>query len=274
MIRWWCTALERPWSWEWIPYPGIWLASIVPIVFYVRAVARHSEPTDRRKATQFVAGMLVFWVASDWPLGALGAGYLASAHMVQFLLYTLVVAPLLMLGTPEWMARRLVSRVRLYRATTRLSRSMVACGLIYNLLLIATHAPSTVEALRTNQLGSFVMDAVWLLTGVILWLPILSPVPEGRVSSAPARMIYLFVAASIVSVIPASFLTFTTTPIYAIYELAPRIGAITAREDQQMAGIVMKLATIPVIWTTIAVLWFRWAKSEETARSTAPGHAR
>jgi len=245
----------------------------LPVVFYVRSINRHSAVADRRKLIQFIAGMAVFWVASDWPLGALGAGYLASAHMLQFLLYTLVVAPLLMLGTPEWMARRLTGRLRLYRATTRLGRSLVTCGVVYNLLLIATHAPGTVEALRTNQFGSFLMDTVWLLAGFVLWLPLLSPIPEARMTSAPARMIYLFVTASIVSVIPASFLTFTTTPIYAIYELAPRIWGLTAREDQQLAGIVMKLATIPVIWSTIAVIWFRWARTEDASRP-AVGHAR
>jgi cytochrome c oxidase assembly factor CtaG len=73
---------------------------------------------------------------------------------------------------------------------------------------------------------------------------------------------YLFVATGIVAVIPASFLTFTTTPVYAIYELAPRIGSLTAIEDQQLAGIIMKIATIPVTWATMAVLWFRWSKQE------------
>ncbi len=265
MITWWCTAQEEPWTWNWVAYPGIWIAAILPIVFYVRAALIHVGPVDRKKLYQFLGGMLVFWVASDWPIGPLGAGYLASAHMIQFLLYTLVAAPLLMLGTPEWMARRVTSRLRAYRLTTKLGRSLVVSGLLYNLLLIFSHSPGVVEVLRTNQFGSFVMDALWLLAGMIFWLPVLSPLPEGRHESAIGKMIYLFVSASVVSVIPASFLTFTTTPIYSIYELAPRIGSITAREDQQLAGIIMKLVTIPVIWTSIAVLWFRWAKSEDAA---------
>jgi hypothetical protein len=37
---------------------------------------------------------------------------------------------------------------------------------------------------------------------------------------------------------------------------------LTAIEDQQLAGIIMKIATIPVVWTTIAVLWFRWSAQE------------
>lgn len=262
MITWWCTALERPWTWEWIAYPGIWVVSAVPLILYFRAVVRHSAPIDRRKAIQFTMGVIVFWLASDWPLGALGAGYLASAHMTQFLLYTLVSAPLLMLGTPEWLGQDLTERLRIRRLATWLGRRVVVAGSLYNLVLISTHAPATVQVLRTNQFGSFAMDLVWVLAGVILWLPVISPLAEGRAGSSWGKMTYLFVTTSIVAVIPASFLTFTSTPIYAIYELAPRIGSITALEDQQLAGIIMKLATIPVVWTTIAVLWFRWSARE------------
>jgi len=262
VIEWWCTALARPWSWQWIPYPGIWAASIIPLVVYWQSVRRHDGPTDHKKAAQFIAGMVVFWLASDWPLGALGAGYLASAHMTQFLLYTLVAAPLLLLGTPEWMARNFTRRLRIQRITVWLGRSLVPSALIYNAILLSTHAPGTVEILRNSQLGSFAMDIVWLIAGWVLWLPVISPLPEGRASSPWAKMAYLFVTTSVVAVIPASFLTFTSTPIYGIYELAPRIGSLTALEDQQLAGIIMKIATIPIVWSTIAVVWFRWTARE------------
>jgi putative membrane protein len=262
MISWWCTALARPWSWQWIPYPGVWLVSLLPMVFYARAVHRHESKTGWKRQAQFFAGMLVFWIASDWPLGTLGAGYLASAHMVQFILYTLVAAPLILLGTPEWMARHLLRRLHLERTAVWLGTSVVTTGAIYNVVLLTTHAPATVQVLRTNQLGSFAMDMIWILVGLMLWLPVLSPLPEGRARSTFTKMAYLFVTTSVVAVIPASFLTFTSMPIYGIYELAPRIGSMTAVEDQQLAGIVMKIVTVPIVWGTVAVLWRRWSVEE------------
>ena len=262
MITWWCTALERPWTWQWIAYPGIWVAALLPLVGYLRAVWRHPGPIDRKKAVQFITGVVVFWVATDWPLGALGAGYLASAHMVQFLLYTLVASPLLMLGTPEWMARAVARRLHLEGAVTYLGTGLVASAVIYNTILLSTHAPATVQVLRTSQFGSFAMDALWMVAGLVLWLPVLSPLGEGRARTSWGKMAYLFVTTSVVAVIPASFLTFTSTPIYGIYELAPRIGSITALEDQQLAGIIMKIATVPIIWSTIAVIWRRWVAEE------------
>lgn len=266
MISFWCTALTRPWTWEWIAYPGIWLASLLPIIAYVVAVRRHPDRIDWAKTSQFVGGWIVFWIASDWPIGTLGAGYMASAHMTQFLLYTLVAAPLILLGMPEWMANRVANKLGIRKVLVRLGNSLFASALVYNLVLVATHAPGTVEALRTSQFGSFLMDVLWMVAGFVLWMPIVAPIPQARTRSAGAKMVYLFVAASIVSVIPASFLTFTNVPIYGIYELAPRVTSLTAVEDQQLAGIIMKIATIPVIWATIAVMWFRWsAKEVQTA---------
>ncbi len=262
MITWWCTALTRPWTWEWVPYPGIWLATLIPLAMYFRAVVSSERPIDGKKAALFTGGMVAFWGATDWPLGTLGAGYLASAHMTQFLIYTLVAAPLLLMGTPEWLARRISERLGIDRLVVRIGSSLFLAGLLYNLVLVSTHAPGTVQALRTNQLGSFAMDVIWLLAGFILWMPVLSPLPEAKSRSNWAKMAYLFITTSVVAVVPASFLTFTQQPIYAIYELAPRVFSMTAVEDQQLAGIIMKIATIPVIWSTIAVLWFRWTSQE------------
>lgn len=260
MILWWCVALEKPWSWEWAPYPGVWVATLLPILGYWWMVRRYPEPVDRRRFLFFVLGMFAFWVASDWPLGVLGAGYLALAHMIQFLLYTLVCAPLLLLGTPEWMARRMPGPM--LRMVTWLGRAPLVCAVIYNVVLLVTHSPGTVEVLRRSQLGSFAMDIAWVLAGLVLWLPVISPLPEGRVRAVWGRMLYLFGATGLVAVIPASLLTFSTTPVYAIYELAPRVFGLSASEDQQIAGIIMKLATIPIVWGTIGVLWLRWTREE------------
>ena len=156
MISWWCVALQEPWSWRWIAYPGIWVAMAAPLVAYFRTVSRSDRPTTRRQKVQFLVGMLILWIATDWPLGTLGAGYLASAHMAQFLLYTLGAAPLLMLGTPDWMAERIIARLRLGRVARWLGGSLVGAGVIYNLMLVSTHAPGVVSLFRTSQVGSVV----------------------------------------------------------------------------------------------------------------------
>src|SRR5919109_2214426 len=89
----------------WLLLGGVWVAYVVA----VRTHARTAPPADLeergRRSALFSTGMALLLVASDWPVHDLAEGYLYSAHMVQHLVYTLVAAPLLLVGIPAWMWR-------------------------------------------------------------------------------------------------------------------------------------------------------------------------
>ncbi|MBW3667054.1 MAG: cytochrome c oxidase assembly protein, partial [Actinobacteria bacterium] len=67
---------------------------------------------------------------------------------------------------------------------------------------------------------------------------------------------------SLLPTIPASFLTFSSVPIYPVYGDASLVWGLSAVTDQTVAGIVMKLGGGLLIWGTIAVIWFRWTSEE------------
>ncbi|WP_334142275.1 cytochrome c oxidase assembly protein [Rhabdothermincola sp.] len=273
-MSWWCSATREPWSWAFRAYPGIWVAMLTLIAGYAWSWHRHHRggrpiaPGDRRKRWWFALGMAVLWLATDWPLGTLGAGYLATAHMVQYMLYTLVAAPLLLLGIPDWMVRPAVERFRLGPALRFLARPVVA-GISYNLVLIATHAPFTVDTFRSSQLGSMLLDLTWLLSGLLLWTPLASPLRELRHPSPAVQCVYLFLAAGAIAMVPGGMLTFADFPLYRTYELAPRVYGLSASDDQQMAGILMKIGNIPIVWTVIFVIFVRWAMRDGGATRPA-----
>lgn len=270
-MAWWCSALQRPFDWTPRPYLGVWLFCSLLVAGYVALLRRHAARTGspaatRRQRWQFAGGIVALWIASDWPVGTLGGGYLSSIHMLQYMLYTLAAAPLLMLGTPDWLARAVLTRLRIAAAWKVLTRPVVAV-LVSNGLLIATHAPYTVDLLRSSQLGSFALDMVWLVSGLIMWSPIIDPLREYRLRSAPIKLVYLFAAAALMPMIPGGFLVFADHPLYATYEMAPRVG-ISALHDQQLAGVLMKIGNLPVIWTVMGVIFFRWYETDQrhTAR--------
>ena len=267
MIRWWCSAVEPPWTWAPRPYVGVWLLCLGIAGWYAIEWRRHRlhQPAlegDTTHMRRFALGIAALWVASDWPVGALAGGYLMSIHMLQYLLYTLAAAPLLMLGTPEWLAESVLHRLRLRSAWFVLSKPLVAI-IVSNVILIATHSPFAVDSFRSTQVGSFAMDMIWLLSGLVLWAPIINPVPAARMTSAPLRIVYLFLAAAVLPMVPGGFITFSPNPLYATYELAPRLG-MSAIHDQQLAGVLMKIGNLPVIWAVMGVMWFRWYERENT----------
>lgn len=266
-MTWWCAATEDPWSWSVRFYPGIWAMVALLVGSYVlawRAGRARGEVTrkDENRRWAFAGGMVLLWLATDWPLGTLGSGYLASAHMLQFMLYTLCAAPLILVGTPEWMLRSLVDRVHAMPALRVVARPIVA-GIAFNLILVATHAPWTVDTFRSSEVGSMVLDVTWILAGLVLWLPLAAPLPEVRTASPAARCVYLFLAAGVVPMIPGGFLTFSELPLYATYELAPRVHGFGSSNDQQVAGILMKIGSIPIVWTVIFVIFLKWAVTDK-----------
>lgn len=274
-MRWWCSAVQEDWDWTPRPYLGVWLLIAVIGGSYARMWQNHRrdhEPleADKKYMRRFAGGAALLWIASDWPVGTLGGGYLASVHMVQYMLYAFAVAPMLMLGTPQWMAEAVLDRLRLRTIWFALSKPLVAV-LISNALLVVTHSPVGVDFLRASQFGSFTMDMIWLFSGFVLWAPIINPIPEAGMTSAPGRILYLFLAAALVPMIPAGFITFSPSPLYSTYELAPRVGP-TPLHDQQLAGVIMKLASIPVVWSAMGVIWFRWYNkdNERPAHRRAP----
>jgi putative membrane protein len=266
-MTWWCAATRVPWSWQPRAYPGVWVFVAGLALAGVLAARRSGMRPSGRQAAAWWGGLAALWVASDWPVGTLGSGYLASAHMLQYFLYTFVAAPLLVLAVPEALARRGLARARLYRAYRALSRPLVA-GAIANVVLVTTHAPVTVDLFRSNQLGSFVLDLAWLAGGLALWLPVCGPIPEAK-PSYPARAVYLFFAAGLVPMVPGGFLTFADFPLYSTYELAPRVGGIHPLEDQQVAGALMKVGNLPLIWPVIGALFWRWSQAERGAVADA-----
>jgi putative membrane protein len=94
-----------------------------------------------------------------------------------------------------------------------------------------------------------------------MWMPVLSPTTAIPRLPPPGQMGYLF-AQSLLPTIPASFLTFSTVPLYPVYGDAALAFGITAVADQTIAGVIMKLGGGLLLWATIAVIWFRWTKQE------------
>ena len=270
-MTWWCAARDVAWTWTWQAYPGVWLFVLgLGAGFFLllrRLAPRHAPageaPLATGQAAWFTFGLVVLWLATDWPIGALGAGYLLTVHTAQWILYTLVVPPFLLLGVPAWLPLAAGAESRLGRALRLLARPVVAL-MITDAILLASHLPPVVDGFRRTQFGSFAVDVAWLIGGLVMWWPVLAPNPAISKVSYPWKIGYLFLS-TLVPIVPAAFLTYADFPVYSLYELAPRVHAIPAITDQQAAGLIMKAVADPIIWLAMAIVFFRWQRVEEAA---------
>jgi len=255
-MQWWCSATGVEWSWAWRAYPGVWLFVLGLAIWYARTTVHASRLTAHgSRLASFGLGLVLLWLALDWPAGALGAGYLLSIHTTQYVVITLVAIPLLLVGVPPEV-----------RPRGSLSRFLAgpAQGLLgYTAVMAVTHVPSVSDALMATQIGSMVVDLAWMAGAILLWWPVLAPDGAVRISP-PLRVGYLFLA-TIPPTIPAAFMVFSDYPLYATYELAPRVHGIASGSDQQTAGLIMKAGADPLLWVAMAVVFFRWQRAEEAS---------
>jgi cytochrome c oxidase assembly factor CtaG len=262
-VTWWCQTTQVPWDWTPRYYVGVWILVALFVIPYALAVRNRArsvglDAKDKRAAVWYGLGVVAMWAASDWPLGTLGAGYLLSIHTVLYLVYTMVAAPLMLLGLRPWMAKAILQRLRGWAIYRQVRKPWVAI-VILNGILVITHIPSLVDALRVSQLGSFALDALWLFSGLCGWLPVISPFAPDRIRSAIWQCVYLFIAFGAFPMLPGAFITFAGVPLYRVYDLAPRFDGWTPLEDQQLAGAIMKVGNIPILWAVIGVLFLRTA---------------
>jgi putative membrane protein len=250
----------------WHPHPDVWLVLGSVVAAYLIANRRHErrtgQATPERQRRLFLGGMAVLLVASEWPMHDLSEGYLYSVHMVQHLLFTLVAAPLLVAGTPAWILRDVLRPTWAFRAFRFLTRPLVAI-VVFNGVLLFTHWPAVVDASVTEPgIVHFALHVLVVGSAYVMWWPVVSPLPELPPMNPPAQMLYLFVQ-SLAPTIPASFLTFGSEPLYDVYATFPRIWALSVLDDQLIAGLIMKLAGGALLWTVMAVVFFRWANREQ-----------
>jgi putative membrane protein len=226
-----------------------------------------ASATSRSQVAAFTAGVVVLLVASDWPIHDVAEGYLYTVHMVQHLLFAFVAAALLLLGTPSWLARKVLSPKWLLATVKWLARPVP--GLIqFNLVIVLSHWPLVVEATVEHHPLHFVAHAVLLVSAVLMWMPVLSPLPEVPRAKPLVQMLYLFLQ-TVVPTVPASFLTFGSKPLYHVYETFPRLGGISALDDQLTAGLIMKIGGGLFFWVVIAIIFFRWYAAEEAKEKAA-----
>lgn len=273
-MQWWCVAQPgTAWSWTWQPLPGVWVAVALLAWGYRRVVRRlgdGGEPHGRIRLRRLsLAGALfLLWASLDWPLGPLGATYLASVHMIQFLAVGVAAPPLLLLALPPAAYDGLRAHPRLL-AALEWTTHPVPAFFLFNIAMTATHWPGVVDALMPTQLGSFAIDLAWLLAGLVFWWPLVAPVPDRSGFHPLGKIAYLALNAFLIRP-PFAMMIFSENPIYAIYELAPPPGG-DALDDQQFAGAVMKIGLAWIMFIGVLVVFRRWMVREDAAPSDGEG---
>jgi len=251
-------VIVAPWQrWDLHPSVVIGLVLLGGLYVYLGGVA-----APRRLVASFVGALGVAFLALDGPLHNLSDNYLFSAHMAQHLVLTLLFPPLLLYGTPTWVVRPLIRPRRLFRVAAVLTRPLPA-AVIFSTPITLWHFPGFYEAALRHHPLHIVQHLVFIATAVLMWWPVLSPVPELPRASYLTQLLYLFLLGLPMSLVGA-LITLSEEVLYPFYTRAPRVWELTPLADQQLGGLLMWVVGTLVLWAAATVVWFRWAAREES----------
>lgn len=256
----------EPWN-RWDVHPSVAIGLVLLGGLYVYWGGLRA---DRRRALAFGASLLVIFVALNGPLHNLSDAYFFSAHMAQHLLLTLLFPPLLLYGTPAWVVRPLLTP-RWVMALARVVTRPVVAAAVFTAPIVLWHLPLFYEAALRHHGLHIVQHLVFLAGGVLMWWPILSPVPELPRIPYPGQMLYLFLLGLPMS-LTGALITLSDGVLYPFYAAAPRLwggggggggGGLDALADQQIGGLLMWVPGGLALWGAMTVVWFRWSGREQ-----------
>jgi putative membrane protein len=250
-------------------FPGELHADVVAGVLllgaaYVWAWRRRGLALSRGRATSFAGSLVVALIALNGPIHDLSDRYLFSAHMVQHLLLTLVLPPLLLGGTPSWLVDDLIRLARrsvvLGWVAGRVTRPLPAFAL-YAIALIGWHLPGPYDiALETH--GWHVVEHLTLIaTAVLGWWPVVSSSTLAPALPHAAQILYLFVFGIPMTVV-AIMITGAERVLYPFYAAAPRVSGLMPFDDQRLGGIIMWVPAGMIPLVAFTVVFFRWVAAE------------
>ncbi len=256
-------------DWNWEPSIILGLVLLCGIYLYGVGPLRRrfgwASEIDKRQMMLFLSGAFVIFIALASPLDEIGDRYLFGAHMVQHLLLTLVMPPLVLLGTPGWLLRPLLEW-RLIAFLTRSITKPIPAYLLFNVIFAAYHVPTLYDLSLQNNTFHIFVHLLLMATAVITWLPILSPLEELPRLPYSHQILYLFFQA-IPPTILGAVITFAESVLYPTYLNAPRVFGISAIEDQQAAGLIMWVPGSTIYLFALTIVFFKWFGHEDATES-------
>jgi putative membrane protein len=265
-------AVGDPWAYH--LHLVAWAAVGAAALGYGLAVRRLARthgagalPT-RRQLWTLAGGLVALVVALTWPVADLAARWSLTALLVQRLLLTLAAAPLLLMAMPVPLLAAVTRPAPIDAAVRVLTRPVVAV-VSFSLLAIGTLLTPAVAAQSSSAVWRGVTDVALLAGGGVLWAPTLGPIPGGHRTPPVGLAAYLFVQ-SIVPTFPAIVYVFAHHPFYPAFAHVHVAVRLTPLVDQQVAGVVAKVATLPVLWSAAYVALARAQRIETTAAEEEP----
>lgn len=272
----------------WSPYFFIVMLAILAVYFLLTVKYRQrfsgSTPLSAKQAVLFTAAIILVYAVKGSPVDLM-SHITFYAHMIQMSILYLIVPPLLIIGIPEWLWRKILAPASIQKVFRFLTKPLIAL-ILFNGIFSIYHIPLIFDAVKTNMwLHGGYSILLFILAG-LMWWPLVNKLEEYESLNGLKKVGYIF-ADGILLTPACALIIFADTPIYATFS-DPRAWAdamhlcvpsatlaslnlsgpemfnsMSALNDQQLGGVLMKVFQEVVYGVVLAQVFFQWYKKEQ-----------
>lgn len=245
-------TLDAVWR-SWVFDPWLLAGIVLTASIYYRGWRfLHRRDPARWKLNalfSFGGGLLAIVLALCSPIEPF-SGLLLQVHMIQHVLLMMVAPPLLWLGSPLFpMLRGLPEPIRSYWVGPLLASHKIrhffgwlTQPLVALPLFVAVntlwHLPVMYDLAMRSTGWHYLQHLSFLGVSLLFWYPVVRPYPSKPHWSAWLLLPYLFLA-DLFNTALSGLLAFSSRVLYPYYDEVPRLGGLTALDDQSTAGLMM-----------------------------------
>lgn len=251
--------------------PGAAIAVAALVAIYALGARRAGRALGRGRKVMFGWAVAALLLALG-PMDAIGVGHrFFLVHMIEHFTLTLIVPPLLILATPDWMLRPWMLRRPLRPVLALLTKPLVAF-LFFTLLFVGAHDPLILDAACHHEALRIPIHLLFIVAGLVMWWPVMSPLPEFPPLSYPHQILYVFLLLIPMTAVAAP-ITLAHQVLYTWYMPAPHPLGLTPMEDQVLGGLFMWIVDGLFLMCVFSAIFFRWSQQEEGSQP-GPGAPR
>lgn len=272
----------------WSPFFFVFISAVLVLYFMVTYVKRekfvNSEPLKRSEAILFTTAIILLYITKGGPLDLMGH-LMFYAHMIQMAVLYLVIPPLMIVGIPNWVWRKVLNYPIVKPLFNFFTKPLIAL-ILFNGMFSFYHIPLIFDAIKMNMWMHAGYTFVLFLFAIFMWWPLMNRLPEYESLSGLKKVGYIF-ADGILLTPACALIIFADTPMYATFSdpsawmealklcvptstlasldlSGPEVfNSMSLIDDQQLGGVIMKIIQEIVYGVVLAQIFFSWYRKEQ-----------
>ncbi|HET9094320.1 MAG TPA: cytochrome c oxidase assembly protein [Solirubrobacteraceae bacterium] len=265
--------MAPPLTWTFSPSVTVGISAACAAYIWAWRRARRPgmpHPPGYGRLALFLGSMLIVVIALVSPVDSI-SDHVMFMHMVQHVLLLDVVPIMVILSLTKGLLRPVSRRLTTLERRAGVIGHPVFAVFLYVGVMGFWHIPSMYDLALAHETIHKLEHVCFLVAGSLYWWHLLSPIRPRLALGGMGPIVYMAVTKFFVGVL-GIVLTFAPHALYPWYEHHLRYWGLSARVDQNLAGVVMALEQSILMGTALVFIVVRMLGDSEREAMRAERH--